>query len=267
MTEFTARALVFTLGLLLMEAAQPAPVVIAIHADDNYPPYSFVENGRLTGIYTMIVQKALERLPEYQVELVAVPWRRGLAQVENGQAFAIYPPYYRPDERPHLRYSEPILTEQVVVFCNAAAAAKRQFKHWPGDYHGLRIGVNSGFLTGGSQFETAVRAGLLTADSAQGNRANVLKLLRGRVDCYINDRLSILWELERMKAAGLVDPRYQAIVETTIVGGEQGYLGYTGLQPERYPFRDDFIQKFNAAIREMRRSGEIKDITTRFLNH
>jgi polar amino acid transport system substrate-binding protein len=245
-------------------ARAASPQAVTIYADDSYPPYSFIENGRLTGIYTEIVRRALERLPEYQVQLLAVPWRRGLAMLESGQAFALYPPYFRPQERPYIRYSEPILTEQVVVYCNAATLAKRTLKHWPVDYHGLRIGMNSGFLLGGPEFDSAAQAGLLTVDQAQGSRANLLKLLRARIDCYLNDRLSILWELERMKTDGLIDERYQPVSEIAVLSTEQGHLGYSDLA-ERYPFRLDFIEKFNAAIRAMRRDGEIKDITARFL--
>lgn len=253
-------------ALLACPARAGAPQAVTIYADDSYPPYSYVENGRLTGIYTAIMQRALERLPEYQVELVAVPWRRGLAMVDNGQAFALYPPYFRPQERPHVKYSEPMLTEQVVVYCSAALLAKRPLTRWPSDFHGLRIGINSGFLLGGKEFDVAVQARLLKVDEAQGSRANLLKLLRGRVDCYLNDRLSILWELERMKRDGVIDERAQQVGEAAIVSSEQGYLGFSDLLPERYPFREDFVQKFNAVLRDMRRDGEIKDITTRFLS-
>lgn len=258
---------IFVLMSAFACAAQAgAPQAVTIYADDSYPPYSFMENGRLTGIYTQLVLKALERLPEYQVHVVAVPWRRGLAMLENGQAFALYPPYFRPQERPYVSYSEPILTEQVVVFCNAAAIARRSLKQWPGDYHGLRIGINSGFLLGGQEFDLAAKAGLLKVDQAQGSRANLLKLLRARIDCYLNDRLSILWELQRMKKDGLIDERFEPVAETSIVSSEQGHLGFSDVAPERYPFRDDFLLKFNAVIRDMRREGEIKEITTRFLN-
>lgn len=265
-----SRTLSITLFALLAIIAHPAhaaaPQAVTIYADDSYPPYSYIENGKLTGIYTAIIQKALERLPEYQVDLVAVPWRRGLAMVDNGQAFALYPPYFRPQERPHVRYSEPMLTEQVVVYCNAGVLAKRPSTRWPSDFYGLRIGINSGFLLGGQEFDAAARANLLKVDEAQGSRANLLKLLRARIDCYLNDRLSILWELERMKRDGVIDDRAQQVGEATIISSEQGYLGFTDLSPERYPFREDFIQKFNTVVRDMRRDGEIKEITTRFLS-
>jgi polar amino acid transport system substrate-binding protein len=247
-------------------AAAAAPVPVAIYADDNYPPYSFVENGKLTGIYTRIIEKALERMPEYQLTLTPVPWQRGIVLLEKGAALALYPPYYRPLERPFLRYSEPMLTEQTAVFCNAVSYRRHSLKNWPDDYAGLRIGINAGFLSGGARFDAAVREGRLSVHPAHGSRSNLLKLLRGRIDCYINDRLSIQWELRRIRDSALVDSSYQPLTETTVVSTEQGFLGYTELLPQQYPYRRDFIDKFNHAIRAMRGSGEIDSIANAFLN-
>ncbi|MDC8756009.1 substrate-binding periplasmic protein [Janthinobacterium fluminis] len=245
--------------------AWAAPVSITIYADDHYPPYSYVDNGQLTGIYTLIMQKALERLPEYQVQLAPVPWKRGVLMLEKGEAFALYPPYFRPDERRYMKYSEPMLTEQLVVFCNADVIARRGLKNWPADYYGLRVGMNAGFLAGGKQFDEAVKAGRLRADAAHGSRANLLKLMLGRIDCYVNDRLSIQWEVARIKKEGLMVPGSLPVSETVELSAEQGHLGYTALEPAQYPFRDDFFLKFNAVIRDMKRSGEIKDMVSNFL--
>ncbi|MET3129969.1 polar amino acid transport system substrate-binding protein [Oxalobacteraceae bacterium GrIS 1.11] len=254
------------LALLCGLPGRTEPVGVLIYADDNYPPYSYVENGELKGIYTRIVQKALERLPQYRAQLLPVPWNRGLLMLEKGQAFALYPPYFRPDERPYMKYSEAMLTEHLAVFCNAAVIGRRSLKLWPDDYSGLRIGLNTGFLAGGKQFDEAVKAGRLSADTAHGSRANLLKLMRGRIDCYVNDRLSIQWELERIRKDGMQEPSYLRLGETAELSTEQGFLGYTEQAPERYPFRDDFIQKFNAAILDMKRHGEIDEMIGHFLS-
>lgn len=195
-----------------------------------------------------------------------VPWQRGIVLLEKGAALALYPPYYRPLERPYLRYSEPLLSEQTAVFCNAASAHGHSLKNWPDDYAGLRIGINAGFLSGGARFDAAVREGRLSVHPAHGSRSNVLKLLRGRIDCYINDRLSIQWELRHARDSGALGDAFQAPAETTVVGTEQGFLGYTDLAPAQFPYRKDFIDKFNGAIRAMRAAGEIDSIATHFLD-
>ncbi len=75
------------------------------------------------GIYADIVRSVTASMDEYEVVLKAMPWRRGLSMVEQGSAFAIFPPYYQPDSRPWMwPYSQPLLDEELVVMCGAGVA-------------------------------------------------------------------------------------------------------------------------------------------------
>ncbi len=114
------------------------------------------------------------------------------------------PPYYRPRERPWIQpYSVPLLEERVVVFCHRDVFANGQRPAWPLDYQGLTFGNNRGFLSADQPFWQAVQSGLIRVEEAPGTRANLQKLLRRRIDCYFNDRISILSELAKMKRDGL----------------------------------------------------------------
>jgi polar amino acid transport system substrate-binding protein len=247
-------------------AATPeAPIAVTIYGDDAYPPYSYLENGEMKGIYTSIIHAAAKRMPEYRVSLLPVPWKRGLVKLETGEAFALYPPYLRPAERPYMDYSDSMLAEQLVVYCSQPVIERRPRKVWPDDYAGLRIGLNAGFLSGGKLFDQAVAEGRLSAVPARSSRTNLLKLMKGRIDCFLNDRLSIVWELGRIRHENLVEPGALAIAETTALSAEQGYLGYTNRDAGRFPYKHDFIRKFNAAIKEMKQDGEIRDTIEHFL--
>ncbi|HJV00357.1 MAG TPA: transporter substrate-binding domain-containing protein [Burkholderiaceae bacterium] len=242
-----------------------APIAVTIYGDDDYPPYSYLENGEMKGIYTAIIRAALKKMPDYQVELQPVPWKRGLVKLETGESFALYPPYLREAERPYMAYSEPIMAEQLVVYCNRPAIAQRTLKHWPADYYGLRIGYNAGFLSGGKAFDEAARAGRLSALPARSSRLNLLKLLKGRIDCYLNDRLSIEWELGKLRHEKLIEAGALEVRETAALSAEQGHLGYTMRDDGRFPYKQDFIRQFNAIIRDMKQDGEIRHTVERFL--
>lgn len=246
-------------------AAPPQPLVI--YGDDGYPPYSYVENGQMKGIYTDILREALRTMPQYRVQLRPVPWKRGVLMMQTGEAFALYPPYALPGERPTVSYSAPLLTEHVAVFCNQEVAKRRKLASWPLDYRGLRIGVNAGFLVGDAAYHAAVREGTLKVDMAKGTRSNLLKLMHGRVDCYINDRLSVHWELQRLRREGQVLPAMLAIKETAQLASQQGYLGYGPVLPATAPYRADFIARFNLALAQMQQNGEIRRIVERALQH
>lgn len=74
----------FCLGGCVAPTAQAAERVV-LYGDESYRPYSFVENGEFKGIYVDILTKAAQRLkPEYVIDLLPVPWKRGLLYVERG---------------------------------------------------------------------------------------------------------------------------------------------------------------------------------------
>ncbi|MDP6777882.1 MAG: ABC transporter substrate-binding protein [Candidatus Latescibacteria bacterium] len=240
---------------------------VVVYADENYPPYSYRESGEAQGIYAEILKAAFGRMDGYRVTIKPVPWKRGLRLLELGKGFALYPPYRRVEERPYIRpYSTPILDEKVVVFCRSDVIASPR-PLWPEDYYGLRIGINAGFRVGGDAFWSAVEEGKIKVDESRGNSENLLKLVRGRLDGYLNDRISILWELKRLRKdeAYREGTAHAGIVEGATVATEQGYLGFTGRDGGRFPFKDHFVEELNAIIDEMKKSGEVQGIVDKYL--
>ena len=83
--------------------AAPDPDVIKILVDDNYPPYTFVEDGSVKGTYVDIIRKAVRQIQgKYTVEIVGIPWKRGLKLIESGHELAIAPPYQHYKSRPYI---------------------------------------------------------------------------------------------------------------------------------------------------------------------
>jgi len=193
----------FLFCLLGIACSAFAGIDVLVYCDDNYPPYSYQEGIEVKGIYTEILRTAFSRMEGFNIQIKSVPWKRGLEYLKNGTGFALYPPYLRIKERPYIwPYSIPILDEKVVVFCRDDLFGKAPMLNWPEDYYGLTIGKNAGFELGGDKFLKAVKEGRIKVEESRGNRENLLKLGFGRTDCYINDQLSILWELKKLKEAG-----------------------------------------------------------------
>jgi polar amino acid transport system substrate-binding protein len=247
-------------ALLLALSASAGEIEVEIYANQDYPPYSYREGGVVKGLYTEILQRVFERMEGYRVKITPLPWKRGLAYIEQGKGFAIYPLYHRPKQRPYIgTYSMPILDERVVLFCTGGVLSHSIRPHWPQDYHGLTIANNAGSILGGEAFREAVKAGKIKLQESGGNRSNLMKLGLKRVDCYMNDRLSILYELERLKQEGLYDEggTHAALVEGATITLEQGFLGITARDGGRFGFKEDFLKQFNTRIYEMRKSGEL----------
>lgn len=229
---------------------------VTILGDADYKPYCYLEKGQAKGVYTDILNKAFSKLDEYEVEIKLVPWKRGLKMIEDGNELGLYPPYKHVEKRPYIwPYSEPILDEKVVVVGKEAKVAGKS--SWPNDYFGMKVGVNSGFAIGGDEFSKAVEDGKITREDAKGNDANLKKLLSDRIDCYINDELSIFWTLKTLKDKGEIKD-YSDLITSATVKVEQGYVGYS--KSFSAPWKDDFIKKLDAVLKEMKESGEIDKI-------
>ena len=138
-------------------------------------------------MYVEILEKAAERLkPAYDVMLQPVPWKRGLADLEFGSAFALFPPGLKRERTYIDRYSVPIFHETVVVFCNDAVMSRHPVR-FPEDFNGLTVGVNLGFLLS-DRLMQAAKQGTVKIESAKNNEANLKKLASRRVDCFASDR-------------------------------------------------------------------------------
>ncbi len=238
---------------------------VEILADANYPPYSWQEGEEVKGIYADIVRSVTASMDEYEVVLKAMPWRRGLSMVEQGSAFAIFPPYYQPDSRPWMwPYSQPLLDEELVVMCGAGVAVNTPQAQFPADYYGLRFGMNAGFTIGGASFWQAVQQQRIGLEEVKSNRENLLKIVRGRVDCTVNDRLSLLYELLNMiKGNQLAVADMSQLKQGPVLSKEQGFLGYS--RKGEFDFKEDFAEQFDKRLYELKKRDGIRLIVERYL--
>ncbi len=237
-----------------------AATQVEFFGDDGYPPYSFAEKGEVVGIYPDILKQVSAKLaPDYEIVLKPVPWKRGLEEIKSGTSLALFPPYYSKDREAWMKFSSPIYTEEVVVFCSEKAMAKPR-KNFPADFTGLSVGVNAGFALG----ETFLKAGKdkkITVVEAPNNDLNIRKLATGRIDCYANDRISVQYALKKMleKNPDDKDLKDFKLREAAVSSQEKAFVGisrgYKNLKT-----KDDFEAKLNKAIEATVKEGKVKEV-------
>ena len=234
---------------------------VIVYGDDSYPPYSYVENGKMTGIYTAVLERIFEKMPNYNVKIKSTPWKRGLSEIEANKIFALFPPYERPKQRPYMEYDMAILDEKLVVVCQSSVLSTPR-PNWPDDYIGLTIGKNAGFSIGGDDFKALLKSGKIKVTETKGTPKNLLKLIAGRMDCYTNDALSIQWELKQLKADGKYDGT--SVVEGATISSEQGFLGIV-TNGQNYPYKNNFKDEYHRILGEMKASGEVDKIVQDYI--
>jgi len=233
---------------------------VVIYGDDNYAPYSYVEDGNFKGMYIDILQQAAKKLaPAYAVELQAIPWKRGLAELEDGTSFALFPPGLK-KERAYIQpYSVVIYRETEVLFCNDAVM-KSPRKIFPDDFTGLTIGINLGFLLS-DRLMQAAKQGSIKLDPAEGNETNLKKLALHRIDCYASDRAAAVYSMKRLRANFVVS--HFALQEAVELSGEDTFIAYSAKNNPTY--KADFVSKMNTVLETMKKNGDIAKIENAYL--
>ncbi len=234
---------------------------VTLYGDDEYAPYSYVENAIPKGIYADIFRKVDQEIPDYQILLKVLPWKRGLRMLRHGEIAFLYPPYKRLNERPYMAYSLPILREELTLFCRKGTGLTSA-SIFPDDFKGMLVGENLGFSSG-EKIHKARDLNFITLSSSKGTLANLKRLMFNNLHCYVNDRLSILYELKLLQAQGHYDG--ENIVETVSLSNEYGHLGVTK-QVANFPYLEDFLEKFNRVIKRLKKEGEINKITNSYMN-
>jgi polar amino acid transport system substrate-binding protein len=233
---------------------------VTLYGDEDYAPYSFVENGEFKGMYVDLLKKAAQRLaPEYEIDLVPRPWTRALLELQRGTSFALFPPGLK-KERPYIEpYSIPLYRETVVLFCNddVMKTSRRKF---PDDFNGLHIGVNAGFLLS-ERLMSAAQSGSVQLEPAKGNESNLKKLALKRVDCYASDRGAALYSAKRLRP--YLDALGFKMHEAIELSGENTYIAYSMYNNPQ--FKADFVQRMNEAIATLKKNGEISKIEDAYL--
>lgn len=245
--------LALVLGAVVLGVAPARAEPLLILGDADYPPYSFLRDGRPDGIYTRVLHEAARRIVVAEVEIELLPWRRGLNEVANDRAFAIFPPYFRPVLRPFIvDYSAPLGVEEVVVFCRAEVSRQRDLVRFPHDYQGLMFANNLGFLSAGLDFFEHVQRGRIALIERSGTAGALRVLFSGEADCYAQDRLSAQYGI------GTLGLDATAVGVTASVEREAAHIGYANAN--RLDVRDAFIRRMDAVLAEMRADGSLDRI-------
>lgn len=242
---FTRRAVLAGLGSALVVSPSPAakPEAWSVYCDENFPPYSFFDRGRYTGMDTEIVDAVLSRIG-VEAHRFPVPWSRAIASLEGGVADMAYQLVGRPDRFERFAMVGPLRTG-LTVFAGLPDG--------PGDIRSLEdlAGLTVGTVKGFSYMPEFDNATHFTRDPAASAELSLRKLVGRRVDLVIGDRLALGWLARQEGLEGLIRflptpvrevPRYAAFPKD----------------------RADKAERFRRGLGELRADGTVDAIISRW---
>ncbi|WGL60048.1 transporter substrate-binding domain-containing protein [Pigmentibacter sp. JX0631] len=237
---------------------------VLIVADAGYEPYSYEKEGKPSGLYYELLKVIFARMADFEIEIHTMPWKRALNELKINKAFAIYPPYERPIERPWIHYSDKILEEHISLFCRKDNPYAKK-KKWPDDFKDILVAKNSGFIMG-DNFEKAVKSGYIKTDEgALTSLQNLQKIKKKYADCYVNDELSIKIALFQNSLNEDLTEN-EKIVKVIDLVTEPTFLGYVK-NKSLFPYEEKFIAQFNYQLKLLKTSGELEKIYNNFITN
>ena len=142
-----------------------------------------------------------------------------------------------------------------MAVCNKAKI--RPGMAYPTDFAGMTFANNSGFMTPGKAFFEMVGQGKIKIEEHMSTEVNLRKVSAGRVDCYVNDTVSISQGLKQIGGG-------DTTAEAAVASIEGAYLGYS--EAFQAAWKDDFISKMDDAIKALKADGTVDKIAARYAN-
>jgi polar amino acid transport system substrate-binding protein len=246
------RRLFFLLPALLalcLRAAAPAAASdrLALVTGEDYPPFVDArEPGG--GLAVVLVRQVLDRM-KLTATIDVAPWRRGYEETLRGRYDATFP-YVRTAERERdFLYSEPLIQVRQAVFM----AADRRFAYRsPADLKGRRVCTPLGYAPAAA-LQPLIDRGEVQRVTAASAAACPGLLAADRADVFIQD-LRIGQAL--VAKAGLA--RDVVAVGEPPFGTTEIHL----IVPRSRPDAASLIARFNAALAQLRTSGDYERLLT-----
>lgn len=219
----------------------------------DFPPYSYMEGGRIEGIEVDIVRRVCE-LAGVGYEMELLPFKRAYESVldyKNTGVDAIFNFYKNPERLTLFDYSDPILENPLVFF-----ARKESPVVFDGDLasvKGNKIGIMIGY-TYSPEFTKAIQDKSILFEETTSHEANFRKLEAHRIDLYPVEKFVGVSVARKYK----VYDSLRVLEKPLIV--QQGYVGFAKGNPKA-----KLLEKLNSALKKLRSSGEYERIFDRHL--
>jgi len=211
-------------------------------AATEWPPFYGAELPD-NGFMTEIVTEAFERAG-YASDVAFLPWKRAFEGTRDGKYDALFTMWYRAEREEHFIFSDPLPSNELVMLVRAGDDTVFD------GYGGLKdktIGVVRGYAAPPG-FEDAN----LKVSEARDDQENLNKLLRGRVDMVLTDRIVAQHIInttmeDDAESFGWMEPPVHVDVQYMVV-------------PKAREGSADVMVAFNTALANMTEDGTLEAI-------
>lgn len=178
---------------------------------NDWPPFTMMENGEVRGIDADLLGLVLNNLGvSYQISLE--PWKRCLHRMQHNDLDILLDAFYSEERAKIMIYpSEPTAETSLVLFY---AKARPYSVSSVADLSGLRVGTEPGYAYANDEF---MNGSHFIREDAPSLEANFGKLMLGRVDLVITDRIVGLYTARALGIESQIDYNPQSLFKNDSV--------------------------------------------------
>lgn len=222
---------------------------------NNFPPYSFKENNKITGLATEVVQAILADL-KLAVEIKQYPWPRAYKMATTQKNVLIYPLARTPARENIFNFIGEVgprttyfykLKSRTDIKINSIEDLK-QYKH----------GVVSNYAT----HKRLIKLGIPNIQTVTNDIQNIQKLAKGRIDLYAQDKVIFSHNIMLYNQINNEKLRFSDF-ERAFDYPTEGKGRFLSFGPDADPA---IVNKFKKSFEKIKASGKLDAIQSKYTN-
>lgn len=235
-----------------------------VYVDDSYPPFSYLKDSQLKGIYPDILMQIKARNPDLQFIVEPVHWLNGKSKLINGEGSTMLGFYYNVVGHEFIeKYSPAVVTEKVVLVCGQEDNVQPELKQWPQEFTGKLVanveGYN-GWLR--NQVRSEKNTKYVNFFEVPDTFIALKMVVKGKVDCALFENMAFTFVLQQLRDQEQFIPNQDKFpVIAANIAEETGHFGYMK-KAENCTQQEScrFAKEFDSAIIKLTQDGSIAKI-------
>ncbi len=187
------RISIFTLFLYLIFSSVTFAASLSMYvvSDDEFPPFSFIENGEVTGIDVEII-KEMGRRNNIDIKIDLFPWKRLIMMTKTGRCDASMSLFHSSERVKFALYTHAVHYSTFVIFVKKG----KQFNYSSiDDLYGKNLAKQSGFIIS-DDFDMAVKSRKLGIFDIFKTKGGMKFTILGISDGFVANKHVTLYKLK-----------------------------------------------------------------------
>lgn len=223
------------------------------------PPLEYTKDGQVAGLAADLVREATRRTG-HEAEIRIRPWKRVLLEIRKGTADAAFNAGRNAERSQYALFGEEVLIDERYVLFSHRRLELPQTLDGVEDYV---LGKQLGYFYGDRFMQLLAGSRFKDVHTEQSITRNLKLLMAERTDLFVGDWLPTLYYLRELNASDEVFPVHQLGTDDPLtVSVSPTYVAFS-----RETVSPDYVDAFDAALREMKEDGTYESILQHYEMH